>query len=155
MKIRSIVLVIFFLFIGFVAHCEDPGTLSITLTPGGGVPVGDSASYFKFGGGASLSAGLSMAFLPLLSFRADLGYRYVPIRTQDGVSLLSLGVGAEGNFLLINKLTISPYVVGGYYYGFLTDGSRSSGGNIYVSGGLGAYYKILPSISLSLNSCSS
>ncbi len=125
--------------------------LSLTLTPGGAFPIGDSTSYFKLGGGAGLSAGLDLASFPLLFFKADLGYSYLPIETEYGVSLLSAGIGAGHNFKLLDKLSISPYAGGGYYHGTVTDGSGTSGSNLYIAGGLGVYYSLLTSFSLGLD----
>jgi len=151
MKNRITILIVLFMLVSLIIPGQDIGRLSFTLTPGGALPIGDSTSYFKLGGGAGLSAGLDFASFPLLFFKADLGYSYLPIETEYGVSLISAGIGAGHNFKLIDRLTISPYAGGGYYHGTVTDGSGTSGSNLYISGGLGVYYSLFPSFSLGLD----
>ena len=151
MKNRITILIVLFTLVSLIASGQDIGRLSLTLTPGGALPIGDSTSYFKLGVGAGLSAGLDLASFPLLFFKADLGYSYLPIETEFGVSLISAGIGAGRNFKLLDKLTISPYAGGGYYHGTVTDGSNTSGSNLYIAGGLGVYYSLLPFFSLGLD----
>ncbi len=151
MKNRISILIILLILLSLFAYSEDRGDLSFSITPGGNLPLGESASYFKPGGGAGLSTALSLSSLPLLSVKADLGYRYMPIRTKDGISIFSAGGGLGINLTPIKKLTMSAYSTGGYYYGILTDGSGAGGGNIYIQGGLSAYYSFLPSFSLGLD----
>ena len=53
--------------------------------------------------------------------KEDLGYSYVPIKTEYGLSLISADIVAAGHdFKLIEKLSISSYEVGGFYYGTVT-----------------------------------
>ena len=151
MKSRISILIILLILVSLFVQSEDMGDLSFSLTPGGSLPLGESASDFKLGGGAGLSTSFSLSSLPLLSFKADLGYRYVPIRTKDGISIFSAGGGLGVNLTPIKKLTMSAYCTGGYYYGILMDGSGAGGGNLYIQGGLSAYYSFLPSFSLGLD----
>ncbi len=113
MKNRIAILIVLFMLVSLIASGQDIGLLSFTLTPGGAFPIGESSSCFKLGGGAGLSAGLELASFSLLFFKADLGYSYLPIETEYGVSLISAGIGAGRNFKLIDRLSISPYAGGG------------------------------------------
>ncbi|MBA7484183.1 MAG: tetratricopeptide repeat protein [Spirochaeta sp.] len=151
MNNQKAILISLFLLVSLIAPGQDIGVLSFTLTPGGALPVGDSTSYFNAGGGAGLSAGLDLASFPLLFFKADLGYNYLPIETEYGVSLISAGIGAGHDFKLLDRLSISPYAGGGYYHGIVTDGSGTSGSDLYLAGGFGVYYSFLPSFSLGLD----
>ena len=148
MKSLISILIILLIIVSLFAYSEDTGDLFFSITPGGNLPLGESASYFKVGGGVGFSTTLSLSSLPILSFKADLGYRYMPIRTKDGISILSAGGGLGINLTPIKKLTMSAYSTGGYYYGIIMDGSGAGGGNIYIQGGLSAYYSFLPSFSL-------
>ena len=151
MKNRISISIILLILVSLFIYSEDTGDLSFSITPGGNLPLGESATYFKLGGGAGLSTSFSLFSLPILSFKADLGYRYMPIRTKDGISILSAGGGLGINITPIKKLIVAAYSTGGYYYGILTDGSGAGGGNIYIQGGFSAYYSFLPSFSLGLD----
>jgi tetratricopeptide (TPR) repeat protein len=151
MKNRITILIVLFMLAGLVVPGQDSGRLSFTFTPGGTLPIGESTPYFKLGGGVGLSAGLDLASFPLFSFKADLGYSYLPIETEYGVSLVSAGIGAGRNFKLNDRWSLAPYAGGGWYHGTVTDGSKTSGSDLYVTGGLGAYYSLTDSFSLGLD----
>ena len=151
MKNRICILVVLFMLVCLIIPGQDSDLLSFTLTPGGTLPIGESTSYFKLGGGAGLSAGLDLASFPLLFFKADLGYAYLPIETEYGVSLISAGIGAGHNFKVSDRWCLSPYAGGGYYHGTVTDGSKTSGSDLYITGGLGVYYSLTDSFSLGLD----
>jgi len=151
MKNRVTIPIILFMLVSLIIPGQDSGRLSFTLTPGGIFPIGESTPYFKIGGGAGLSAGLDLASFPLLFFKADLGYTYLPIETEYGVSLISAGIGAGRNFKLNDRWSLSPYAGGGYYRGTVTDGSKTSGSDLYIAGGLGVYCSLRDSFSLGLD----
>ena len=148
MRNRITILIIIMSLYSICSYSEGNNSLSFTLAPGVNFPIGESRSYFKFGGGIGLSTEYRLSFPPPLSFKADLGYSYIPIRTKDALSIFSFGGGAGLNFTPIKKLMISAYGTGGYYYGILNDGSGESGGNLYLSAGGGVHYSIIPAISL-------
>ncbi|MCK5672463.1 MAG: hypothetical protein KAH95_03760 [Spirochaetales bacterium] len=74
---KSIFLFFLIITVVFVSG-EEIGNLSISLTPGGVLPLGDSTSYFTVGGGAGLSADLRLNSLPLLFFKLDTAYSSFP-----------------------------------------------------------------------------
>jgi tetratricopeptide (TPR) repeat protein len=68
--------------------------------------------------------------------------------TEDGVSLFSISAGPGLKYNPLEKLTLSVFGTGGYYYCSMTDGSGSGGGNMALTGGISAYYDITPAMSL-------
>ncbi len=144
---KPILLILLILTVVFISG-EEIGNLSISLTPGASLPLGDSTSYFTTGGGVGLSADLRLNSLPLFFFKLDTAYSYIPIRTNDGVSVYSASAGGGVNFNLIQKLNLAAYGTGGYFYSSVTDGSGEGGGNISLKGGLSVSYAIFPSFSL-------
>jgi tetratricopeptide (TPR) repeat protein len=151
MKNQRTILIVLFMLAGLIVPGQDSGLLSFTLTPGGTLPIGESTRYFKLGGGVGLATGLKFPSFPLLFFKADLGYTYLPIETEYGVSLISAGIGAGRNFKLNDRWSLAPYAGGGWYHGTVTDGSKTSGSDLYITGGLGAWYSLTDSFSLGLD----
>ncbi|MDA3958198.1 tetratricopeptide repeat protein [Oceanispirochaeta sp.] len=85
-----------------------------------------------------------MPFFPEIYTSIDIGYNYVPLRTDvTTLSLMTLGAGVGFNFNPIPTISIRTFATGGYFYGFLHNGD-DSGGNPYVGGGLGTYILFSP-----------
>ncbi len=145
---KKSILIFLLICISIFIFGEETGSLSLSILPGGIVPFGDSTSYFTAGVGAGVSADLRLNSLPLLFFKLDTSYSYIPIRTKDGVSVYSATAGGGFNFNLIKKLNLAAYGTGGYFYSSLNDGSGDGGGNISLKGGLSVSYAFLPSFSL-------
>jgi len=150
MKNKVNIFIILVIFLSFSVFA-DGGDIALLLTPGGAYPLGESASAFKLGGGAGLSAEFTLPGLSFLSLKADIGYSYIPLITKDAVSLFSTMVGLEVNIFPFKSLKFSPYGAAGYYYGSLTDGSGKGGGNISIKGGFSAYYYLASSLSIGLD----
>lgn len=123
--------------------------LSIRLSPGASLPLGENAAYFSFGAGAELTAGID-ALLPVVSPVVSAGYEYVPLRTRDALSLFHAGAGISVPLKLLPSLHISPYIVGGYSYGMITDGS-GQGGAPFVKGGVELAWALSQLMSLGLD----
>lgn len=124
------------------------GSLSISLLPGGVLPLGDSTSYFTAGGGVGVSADLRLSSLPFLFLKLDTAYSHIPIRTEDHISVYSASAGGGVIFDISGKLNLAAYGTGGYFYSSVTDGSGEGGGNIALKGGLSLSYAISPAFSL-------
>ena len=148
---KKSILIIFLVFCVFYIHGEDSGELSISITPVGVIPLGENASSFTTGGGASLAMDFGLPSLPFLFIRTELDYEYMPIETKDALSVFSFSAGGGLQYLPFKKLTLSVFGTGGYYYGSITGDSSSSGGNIAFSGGVAAYYNISEAFSLGLS----
>jgi hypothetical protein len=116
------------------AFGQDAPDISLSLSPGASVPVGPDAAFFSYGAGADFTAGFD-GLVPVVSPRITLGYDYVPLATLGSVSLLRAGAGLALPFRLAPSLRLSPYLLGGYTYGFISDGS-GQGGGLFVKGGL-------------------
>ena len=68
---------VFFIFLIFNAlpsHGIELGEFSLSITPGGVVPLGDSTSYFKMGGGAGIAGDFSIIPMPLIFVRTEAEY---------------------------------------------------------------------------------
>jgi hypothetical protein len=124
------------------------GSLSISLIPGGVLPVGDSTSYFTSGGGVGVSADLRLNSLPILFLKLDTAYSHIPIRTEDHVSVYSASAGGGLTFDISRKLNLAVYGTGGYFYSSVSDDSGEGGGNISLKGGLSLSYAISPTFGL-------
>lgn len=144
-------LFILLVLIPVVIHSFEFGELSISLNPGGVIPLGENASSFETGGGVDFSIDIDLDSIKPIFLKSMIGYDYLPIVTSDGISLFSITVGAGLKVNPIEKITLSAFGAGGYYYGSMTDGSGLGGGNLVLTGGLNAHYNITPSISLGIN----
>ncbi len=131
---RKLGAMFFCILLGLPAFGQAHPELSLSVSPGGTMPLGENSSYFSFGGGTELTASLSN-LVPVVSPRLSLGYDYVPLVTLGSVSLVHLGVGLAVPYQLTPSLSLSPYVLGGYTYGFISDGSGQGGGP-FAKGGL-------------------
>ena len=131
-------------------YISDP-YLSFKLTPGGFIPLASSTDLFKVGGG--FEAGGEYRLLPFLYATAGLGYTLLPVRskTEEVVNLFSLGTGAALNFEVAPDFYTGAYGRAGYYYGFVSGGDPSGSGNPFVQGGLYASYRLLPNLSLGID----
>ncbi len=109
---------------------EMKGDLSLSLTPGGVIPTGDSAQSFTFGGGGDLSADLSFQSFPKGFLKVQTSYLYLPLVSKDGVSVISVLAGGGIRFSPAEKLKFSAYGTGGYFYSQVSGGSSIHGGNI-------------------------
>lgn len=58
----------------FYVHGADPGEVSISIIPGGVLPVGEYVSSFNMGGGAGLTVDFSLGSLPFVFIRTAADY---------------------------------------------------------------------------------
>jgi len=139
-----------------LAVAEEPGiggppSVSLVFRPGVMLPLGEDTQYFTTGGGLSLGAALSLPSLPLLFFPLQGAYGIIPVDFNTALSVLSLGTGIGVGYNVLPRVEVQGWATGGYFYGFLNDGSGSPGGNPYVSGGVGASYRLGRALSLGLS----
>jgi tetratricopeptide (TPR) repeat protein len=114
--------------------------ISFKLAPGGNLPLGPNAAWFGFGGSAEFSAGLH-GLIPFVSPQLSIGYDYVPLRTTDAVHIVRAGAGAAVPLQLSEAITLAPYLLGGYSYGVISDGSGQGGGP-FLKGGVQFAYAL-------------
>jgi len=145
------------LLILFIAVCPVFGQsmfnslLSLKIAPGFNVPLGTDSDLFKLNYGGKISGEISMPFFPILYASVDVGYNYVPLRTDvTDLSLMAFGGGIGFDFNPIPILSIRAFARGGYYYGFLHNGA-DAGGYPFVDGGLGAYVLFSPRVGLGVD----
>ncbi len=123
--------------------------LSVTLSPGFSLPLGDCADYFANGYGASLGACYRMPFFPLLYAGVDVGYWHLPLRALTSLSTFAGGLSAGAWFDLLPRLSVRGFVLAGYSYSFLGDG-LGKGGAPYVGGGVDLSWAFVPTLSASV-----
>jgi tetratricopeptide (TPR) repeat protein len=126
-----------------------PMLFSLTLTPSVTVPLGRDAPYYNPGFGADISADFRMPFFPLWFVSGGLGYSLVPLESVTSLSLLSGGLGTGFRFDS-GKLGAKVRGAGGYFYGFLNDGSSRGGANPFATGGASISWAFTPSLSAGL-----
>ena len=88
---------------------------------------------------------------PHLFLLGDLGYSFLPIKAETSLSVFSVGAGGGISFNFGKKIITKVFMSGGYYYGFLNDGTGPGGNNPYVLGGADFHYFITPKISLGVS----
>ena len=128
------------------ASAQARPELSFRLAPGGSLPLGPNAAWFNFGGSADFTAGLDK-LIPFVSPQLSIGYDYAPLRTTGGVHIVRAGAGAAVPVQLTDTIGLSPYLLGGYSYGVISDGSGQGGGP-FVKGGLQLAYALTPVFSI-------
>ena len=77
MNARTLLILSTFFLVSLNSHSENAGSLTFNLTPRAGLPIGESASYFKLEGGAGLSVGYSFPFLPKLMLIMETDYNEI------------------------------------------------------------------------------
>jgi tetratricopeptide (TPR) repeat protein len=128
---------------------QGPSLFSLSFSPAFALPMFGDANYYDMGGTGNLSAELRLPFFPLFYVGADFGYTYSPLRRNDTLSILSGGVQVGLDWEIVPRiLALKLFGEGGYFYGFLNDGSGSSGSNPVAMGGLGLSLNVSPAVSI-------
>jgi tetratricopeptide (TPR) repeat protein len=146
---RAVCAVLVFAAIAAPAFPQTVPEVSVSLAPGASLPLGDNSSYFSFGAGAEITAGLEKV-LPAVTPRLALGYDWVPLRSLGFVNLFRAGAGLSMPFQIMPGLRLSPYLLGGYTYGTISDGSGQGGGP-FVKAGCELAWLLGPLASLGLD----
>ncbi|OHD75170.1 MAG: hypothetical protein A2177_06605 [Spirochaetes bacterium RBG_13_68_11] len=146
-------LALLFLAVAF-ALVAAPSSITLKLTPGADIPVGDSTAYFTIGGGTGLGAAWRMPIGIPLVVSADLNYRLLPViyAVPKTLHVLSLGAGVGTELEFIRRLPIYLFAGGGYYIGLTQDsgGGTVAGGNPYVSAGGEVSYRVTKNLGIGL-----
>lgn len=131
---------------------EPISYLSLHVIPGFTIPIGNSASYFGFGGRVELTAEYRLPSFPNLYLAGGIGYDLAPwpIAGQS-ISLPNALLGLGVQFQLLPWLAFKAYGAGGYYYGFLNDPNLLVGsGNVCLIGRAGMLLQISSAFSLEI-----
>lgn len=128
----AFLLLVLLLVVPFSLHAQEGGKLSLQLTPGVNLPLGDSSTaMFSIGGGAELTALYSLPFAPIAFARASLDYSILPTVAQTNLSLITLGAGVGLSIDPVPWLNLQLSATGGYGLGIY---AGQFGGSAYVSG---------------------
>ncbi len=128
---------------------ETLSPFSIEVRPGFDIPVGQTASYFKFGGTMDVNLRYRLSSLPVF-FLGGLTYAFAPAVSPDSVSIATASIGAGAQLQLSRSLALEAFALGGYFYGTLNDFSVGSS-NPYAAGGAGVRFALSPSWSIGLS----
>jgi len=131
------------------ANGQTRPELSFKLAPGGNLPLGPNAAWFSMGGSAEFSAGLS-GLIPRVSPQLNIGYDFIPLRTMDAIHIVRAGAGVAVPLRLTDAIGLAPYLLGGYSYGVISDGSGQGGGP-FLKGGVQLVYQLSPIFSLGMD----
>jgi hypothetical protein len=152
MKNCFLVLVFLITTIGTGTFGEDKtGSLfSLQISPGMSIPLGRDVALFRWGGGALISGELALPFLPLVYLSADVGYNFIPTLAGTDLSLLEFGGGIGLDLSPLPRVSLQLYGRGGYFFGFLHDGT-DSGNNPFLAGGTGVQVRLSPLIGIGVD----
>jgi len=146
---RKVILFVIFSFLtGSFLISEDQ--LSLSIDPTGSLPLGSSADSFNFGFGSNLNINYSFGLKKIFNVHAVIDYLYLPLQTQDGISLISGGLGPYFTLPVSDRLSFSLGGSFGYYYWFPTGWSSpgSNGGGFTFSGDLSGAFSFNDSVDL-------
>jgi hypothetical protein len=133
----------------------DGADLSIKISPGMNIPVGRDTDVYTFSGGLDVQASLNLPSFHLLSVGADVGYSLAPLNKPEGtifssLSLISGGVVITADFEVLPKFRLLIFGNTGIFYALFNEEPSFGGVNPYAGIGVGASYRLLPSLSLCL-----
>ena len=90
--------------------------MGLQITPEASLPMGDSATYFTFGGGARLAGAVGLSSFKLITPILDLGYLYLPVQAAGAsLSVLQFGAGGILSFPFAKRFTADLMLAGGYF----------------------------------------
>lgn len=153
LKLFTLILLIVFCLI-HPAGQADGADLSIKVAPGMNFPVGRDTDVYTISGGMDVQASLNLPFLHWLTVGADVGYGLAPLKKPEGtlfssLSVISGGVVVAADFEVLPKFNLLVFGNAGAFYALFNEEPSSGGANPYAGIGLGASYRLLPSLSLS------
>jgi tetratricopeptide (TPR) repeat protein len=129
---------------------EQISYFSLHVIPGITIPLGESASYFGYGGTIELTAEYRLPFFPNLYVTGGVGYDLAPWPiVGQSLSLPNARLGVGFQFQFAPWLSFRVNGSAGYYYGFLNDQSNLQGsGNPCLIGGAGMLFRVGSAFSL-------
>jgi tetratricopeptide (TPR) repeat protein len=133
---------------------QDVAPLSVLVKPGFSIPIGQDAAVYNLGGGGTVS--LAYDLLSYLNVGLNSGYTILPVDTLPSfekrtLSMIHFGLQAGTGFEPFEDFRLSAYAGGGWYYGFDNRDPQQNANNPFVSAGLGASYRLIPSFSIGID----
>jgi len=128
-----------------LAVAQDLSFLTIQARPELMLPVADSATYFKAGGGASVQARIH--FLPVVYPYLYGSYVSLPTSANKSLGITSGGLGIGGNFPFGSRMGVSALASGGVYSAAWGNETAS---NLFYRGGADVYFRFSPAFAVSL-----
>jgi tetratricopeptide (TPR) repeat protein len=124
--------------------------LSLSVYPLAELAFGSSLNFSSLAAGGGLDLDYRFPFFPYLGVSAVAAYRYMPISSEIGMNLYSLGGQLKGYLRLAPRLSGSLAAGAGYYHGglFGAPASRSLD-SFYLNGALGVQWLLAPRIAAS------
>ena len=118
--------------------------LTIGVSPGVAIPLGEAGDQFKPGGSVGLSAALRLPAWPLAYGFAGFRYHNLPIEADAQLSAFTADLGAGLSWYPLPRLGLDLQAGGGYYIGRLSDSAGTPGGGFYWRGLAGISYLVSP-----------
>ena len=156
---KSVILFLLFLLLFPAVICQGEeasddarGTIiSIELSPGAEVPVGDNSDYFDIGGSVVFRADVSPEPAPFISILGDFFYMLNPYGTEQFFTSYGGGGGLGYNIELGSDVRLQAFAAGGYSSSILQLAGQSiEGGGAYVTGGIAGKFNFGPLFSAGL-----
>lgn len=142
-KITGIILAVLVLF--FMTIINVNSETKAKVQPGASMAIGEAKDNFSYGG--SVDVYLDHYFFPSFYTGVKIGFDVLPINlVTDNLFILSAGLNTGFSFRLLPFMSASLFGGGGYYYGLIDP--QTAGTDYYLSAGVGASFKILPSLTL-------
>jgi len=140
------------------AWAQEQSAFSLELQPQLSLPVGRDVDVFTMGGGGSVFARYSLPKLPYFAVKTGGGVGLVPVSITPGKSISEATMrlywpfaGAEVAYSPTERLRLSTFVSGGYYFTSLNaDVPNDSGSNPLLAGGVGIDFAFSPTLSVGL-----
>jgi len=118
---RATWILVFTTLVCVVPHAQDTSPISLSITPGAGIPLGprndNGVKLYTLGGSAVLEGEYTLPFAPILYGAGLLRYSMAPTLAQSSLSLISFGAGAGISISPLQKVDMKLSVAGGYSLG--------------------------------------
>ncbi|MBN2051634.1 MAG: hypothetical protein JW760_14380 [Spirochaetales bacterium] len=133
---------------GLSAENEPFQPLSIGISPGMQIPLGEGADLFSLGGGGEIAFDYRFQKLPFLRLGGMVGYSLLPLNFNTSMSAISIGASAGTIIDSLPGLILSFDVHGGAYYAFLNNNVGPKNFNPYILPSIGVHFRLSPSFSI-------
>ena len=150
---RKGLIVILFLTLSYpiVSADSQPESLwSLSVAPAGGYPIGSDIDFFSYRGAVDVSLDYRLRPAPFISVGADFSYNFLPVDFNTSVSVLTGGLALRFILDAAPHIALTAGCAGGYYFGFLSDGTGPRSWNPYIRPTAGFHINFAPSFSLGI-----
>jgi len=155
LKKKIILIAVVLLSAATALSAQKSNPLSLSITPGGEIPLGPKASdgsdLYSFGASACLEAQYSFPAMQGLYAQGTIGYAAISTDSYKepppALSLVSFGAGAGYRLQLLPKIQLRFSLDGGYSIGIF---ERNVGGAPFVSAQTRMMYAVSPAVELGI-----